>query len=255
MNIARTVLLAALASVGSLVAAGPANSALIHDYELNGSLADSLGGPALVANGGTIGASVYTFGKNQGLELAYSALTTTSTYSIQMDFELNTFNGYRKLIDFNSLATDDGFYFYPNNAIGFYNEGEGSTAVTTPTFVSVLLTRDGTTNTLDGYLNGILQFSDADTSGLGVFRGSDSFIHFFEDDAATGNNEATSGSVDCILVYNTALSAAAAANLAACGSAVTPPPPPPPGVPEPGLLSLVALGGATLIASRRRKTR
>ena len=40
-----------------------------HIYELNGSLADSLGGPALVAAGGTLNATNYSFAANQGLSL------------------------------------------------------------------------------------------------------------------------------------------------------------------------------------------
>ncbi len=49
--------------------AGAAAPNLIHTYDLNGSLADALGGPALVANGGTLNATNYSFGPNQGLTL------------------------------------------------------------------------------------------------------------------------------------------------------------------------------------------
>jgi len=45
------------------------HAAMIHNYDLNGSYADSLGGPSLVPvpNGGTLGATGYTFGPGQGL--------------------------------------------------------------------------------------------------------------------------------------------------------------------------------------------
>ena len=51
----------------ALCAAFDAGATMIHDYELNGSLADTLGGAALGARGGTLDASGYRFGFNQGL--------------------------------------------------------------------------------------------------------------------------------------------------------------------------------------------
>src|SRR4029079_211665 len=46
------------------LAAAPAT--LIHEYDLNNSFADNRGGPALVPNGGTLNATNYSFGPNQG---------------------------------------------------------------------------------------------------------------------------------------------------------------------------------------------
>ena len=48
----------------------PCLAGIIHDYELNGSFADSLGGPALVPAGGTLNATNYSFAPNQGLSLS-----------------------------------------------------------------------------------------------------------------------------------------------------------------------------------------
>jgi hypothetical protein len=59
------MLLGALA----LCAAFDAGATMIHDYELNGSLTDTLGGASLTAHGGTLDASGYRFGYNQGLAL------------------------------------------------------------------------------------------------------------------------------------------------------------------------------------------
>jgi hypothetical protein len=168
-----------------------------------------------------------------------------------MVFELDQFGSFRKLIDFNSRATDDGFYFYPGNDIGFFNLGSGTTAVATPTFVNVVLTRDGSSGTIAGYLNGVSQFAVADNGGLGTFRGSDNSIHFFEDDAATGFREASTGSVDCIRIYNTALSSAAVAGLSTCLAAVVTPPTS--NVPEPGSMALVFIGAAGVVLSNNRR--
>ena len=66
---------------------GHAKAALIHDYELNNSYADILGGPSLVPNGGTLEASGYTLAANQGLSL--SNAIDPNNYSIQMGVSLS----------------------------------------------------------------------------------------------------------------------------------------------------------------------
>jgi hypothetical protein len=231
------MLVTSFATAGVVVAMqGAANAALIHDYELNGTLADSLGGPSLVADGGTIGATRYTFGANQGLSLAYSALASTRLYSIETVFEFDQFSLWRKIIDFNNRTTDDGFYFDPSNLLDFFPVVAGTMPVTTPVTVDVVLTRDAATGLVSAYLNGVAQFSFTDTSGLSLFRGADNLIHFFEDDAATGFAEASRGSVDCIRIYNNVLSASDVSNLVSCSGGPTT-------VPEPNtlLLSLLAL--------------
>jgi len=69
--------LAALAMLSS----SPADAGLIHDYQLNGSLADALGGPALVDLGGTLGADRFSFANNLGLRLT-AGLPNPDNYSI-----------------------------------------------------------------------------------------------------------------------------------------------------------------------------
>lgn len=73
---------AAAAAMVALTSA--AQAALIKSYDFNGTLDDTLGnGASLVASGGTVGATDYTFGLNQGLRLT-SALADTSTYAIKL---------------------------------------------------------------------------------------------------------------------------------------------------------------------------
>src|SRR4051794_40331671 len=59
-----------------------------HVYDLNGTLSDRMGGPALVSDGGSLQAQPgrYVFGTNQGLRLS-GALADTSSYSVVMRFE------------------------------------------------------------------------------------------------------------------------------------------------------------------------
>src|SRR5262249_8472628 len=56
-------------ALGASGVASPPPSPLIHDYELNNTYADSMGGPSLQPNGGTLSSGSYTFGANQGLTL------------------------------------------------------------------------------------------------------------------------------------------------------------------------------------------
>ena len=82
---------------------------LTHNYALSSSLSDTLGGPSLVADGGTQSATGYSFAANQGLNLS-SALSNSGDYSILMDFSFSTLTGFRKILDFQNRASDAGFY-------------------------------------------------------------------------------------------------------------------------------------------------
>jgi hypothetical protein len=67
--------------LGSLLAVGHSFGALIYHYELDGSLADSPGGPSLVASGGTQTPTEFSFGMNEGFILS-NALPNPAEYSI-----------------------------------------------------------------------------------------------------------------------------------------------------------------------------
>jgi len=98
-------------SLCALLLALPAawGSTLTHDYDLTSSLNDQVGSAALVSLGGSISGSGYTFAANQGLNLS-SALANIANYSILMDFSFQNLSGYRKILDFKNLASDDGLY-------------------------------------------------------------------------------------------------------------------------------------------------
>ena len=108
-----------------------------------------------------------------------------------------------------------------------------------------MLTRDGASGTVSGYVNGVLRlsFNDSATHYALVTAPNNQLI-FFVDDLVQGT-ETSSGTVNYIRIYNGALSGADVAALYAAGA--------PSAIPEPAataaLLALGALGGCAL---RRR---
>jgi hypothetical protein len=226
----------------ALSAAASQAAAPSHLYNLNGSLTDAMGGPSLVASGGTLSATGYTFAANAGLSL--SNALPSDTYTIDTTFTFDETSGWRKMVDFKDLTSDSGLYNLSTQLNFFSGLGSGPTGViNSGSPVRVTLSRDGSTDTVNGYLNGTLQFSFNDTSGWAKFNAGSNIGHFFIDDFPTGQHEATSGFVDYIAVYNTALSANDIATLTPTAGVV----------PEPSQLALV-LGGLGVVGwSLRRK--
>lgn len=182
------------------------SAVLTHHYDLNGTLADRLGGPSLVSHGGSLGSERYTFAANQGLRLE-GALEDTGSFSIEVVAQLDSLDPFfKKLIDFEDLSSDYGLYV-SGGAMQLYpgGTGMGGEVVTANTDFHFALTRDGATGETKVYFNGEWQqtyfgfYSDVAISWGNI-------LTFFEDDFATGQYEAGTGSVDRILIYHGALS-------------------------------------------------
>lgn len=212
----------------ALCATLDAGATMIHDYELNGSLADTLGGAALVSGGGTLNATGYRFGTNQGLALQSLA----SSYTIDMVYHFDSLGAWRKVIDFDGLTADAGLYVHGASYDLFPETGSlGTMAAGQDTRLT--LTRDAGAN-LRLYEDGKLVMSLADIEGYADAKGK--VVNFFHDD---GNGpEAAGGAVDFIRIYDSALSAAQVYALTD-----------PSHVPEPASAMLLALGIAMLSMS------
>lgn len=227
---------AAAAVVLSALALAAQAASPSHVYQLNGSLADQNGGPPLVADGGTLDATGYSFAPNQGLSLSN---VLGSVYTIDFESSFSSLNGFRKLVDFKDRGADAGLYNL-NAALNFYPVTTGSvSAFATDTLARVTITRDGA-GLFTGYVNGVQQIQFTDSSSRATFSGPAQIAHFFEDDGATGFGEASAGRANYIQIFDSALSAADVATLGA-----------PAPVPEPQTYALM-LAGLLLTAGAAR---
>ena len=181
-----------------------AGLAPVHVYELDGSLADTKGGPDLVALGGTLTAGGYDFEANEGLNLS-SASIDPGEYTIEIDFSFDALSSYQKILDFKDIVADAGLYTLSNSLRFFGPNASSGSILTVDTLHHLVLTRDGTTDEVRASIDGTEAFSFVDTTNAAVFSATDQIIRFFQDDNATSQNEAESGFVDRIRLFDAAL--------------------------------------------------
>lgn len=220
-----------------LCAAFDSQAALIHQYELNGSLNDRLGGAALVSGGGKLGPGGYAFTDNQGLSLQYAL---GAVYSIDMVYQFNQNSSYQRVIDFHYPTNSDSGLYTRANTYRFYpyQDRDGGKVIDKQD-TRLTLTRDAS-STLSLYVDGALAFSFTDSVGYADLTGR--LVTFFRDDSY--GSEMPTGKVDFIRVYDNALSATEVAALPGARQDTD--------VPEPASAALV-LGGLGLLGFLRRR--
>jgi hypothetical protein len=186
---------------------------------LNNSLADSLGGPSLIASGGTVSANGYSFGAEQGLSVA-GVFKNDADYSILLQYEFTHFSGglgYNKLIDFTNLlgigSVDPGLYVTKDGALNYW-DGPTSTNPPSPpmlpsTFYDVVLTRDASTKQVTGYVDGLqyITFTDNSYRVKATLKKPTDPVWFFMDDHIRHVLEAAPGVVTRIEIWDGALTA------------------------------------------------
>jgi hypothetical protein len=237
-----------------LVATESRADILIHHYDLTTSLNDTMGGPSLVADGGTLVAGTgYQFsgGAGQGgLTLSGGfgpGGSFAGNYRIEIKFHFNGFsnNGYQKIIDPKDQGIDQGLYAHRDSGttmqLDYYtrpgtpandHQGPPEISLGAPD-IDVQLKRDGATGMVTGSVNGTPVFSYDDSVIMNaVFNGPNNIVHFFEDDHQTdGGNEQGPGVATEINIFGPGISV----------------------VPEPGSLALALLGGLSLAGYGRRR--
>jgi hypothetical protein len=234
----------------SMLSLEPAAHANTFQYDLNGSLTESSGGPSLVSDGGALGTTGgYYFGQNKGLSL--SGTGAFDSYSIDIKFYFNSVtmssDGYQRILDFKNRTLDEGLYSLNGAATYFVGccSGLGGTGGSSsgPVFVAgqladLLVTRDSS-GLFTAAVNGTTAFSFVDSTGLATLSGPNNVINFFMDDFQSLTNypnqpEAGTGFIESITV--------------------TVPTAPVPLHPLPlvGQMLLLGLGGFGLLAYRRK---
>lgn len=213
-----------------------------HAYEFNGTLDDEYGGAPVIALGGVVEAEGYVFGPNEGVVVD---LDLGDTYTLETRFRIDETNpgAWAKILDFKSRSADGdgGLYLFQESTLQFYfSESCGGTvdvpqgcttvldegarrsplhgprgAMSTGTFVTVRLVRDGDAGTVEAYVDAELQswsilssgepFGDSeplmafdDFFGEAIPR--DGTLHVMVDDQASGTRESASGEIDYIRI-------------------------------------------------------
>jgi hypothetical protein len=184
-------------------------------YELNGSYAESNGGPSLVPLGGTLGPDSntglrqgYTFGVNEGLSLSGTGIF--DAYSIDIRFYFDdvnaSFNTFQKILDFKNRTSDSGLYSESGQFVLFATTGSGDPHAGTqvPDFTNGTLADLVVTRNANGLFSASVVghggFSVMDTNGATTFSGPGNIINFFMDDLLSFAPEAGTGFIDRIQV-------------------------------------------------------
>jgi hypothetical protein len=235
--------------IAALLAGAPAQAALIPvlSYDLDNSLASSVGGPSLTLSGtaslGPTGVTFTNIGESHnGLVLAdaATAIGSGTVYSAELYFQFSDVTPYDRVLNGNNA--DRGLYINAGK-VNYYEAGPlfGST-FTANTLHHLVFARDGSGATI--YLDGAQSLTIADYASSSL-TGS---LRFFIDDAF----EEGSGSVDFIRLYDSKLSAGDVATLYNGGtplgaSALTG------SVPEPASWAMLIAGFALAGGAMRRR--
>ena len=149
--------------------------------------------------------AVYNFRQKTGLKYNNGAGSNFDDYTITVIIKFNTTpSRYFRVIDFSEGNSDNGIYNFQNNLNFFPNGNVRANAFSPNNFTFLTLTRDGSTNTIDVYINDTRVSTYTDSAGSYKFPASGNII-FARDNIppSTAPNEDTNGQIAYIHVTNT----------------------------------------------------
>jgi len=153
--------------------------------------------------------TVYRFDQNCGFQFDNLAAGTfiDSTYTIELYFVFDNLTSWKRVVDWKNRKTDYGAYVYYGE-LNFYNYVYSGTAPVLPgEYTYYVITRKASDKTLKIYTDALVEISFTDTYGDAIID-SDHFLNFFYDDLVVPN-EASSGAVAILNLYNYALDSTA----------------------------------------------
>ena len=147
--------------------------------------------------------TVFAFNRYAGLNYPNPNLVT-STYTINVYWKFSTYGGgYARIIDFSNSTSDAGIYclgnqlnFFPNGNIG------GAGLFVDGNYYLLSMVRDGSTNMIKVYINGVFLSSYNDASNTYKLATNTTPLIFFRDDNPVPC-EARDGRVKYISIINT----------------------------------------------------
>lgn len=184
-----------------------------HVYEFDGSLADSVGGPAMESAGGVLEDGHYVFKRGEGPRVS-GALQSVAEYTIEMVVRLDEVANYRALINFDNLGKEERSVFVRDGCIQFYPLGRHVQSVTVDftenSWKRLVVTREAASATLNCYVDGRLRLTAHDPNGKYIANGSpEGVLHFCRDEGT----ENSAGKLELVRIYHRALTAAEVAAL------------------------------------------
>jgi len=239
-------------------------------YQFNNNLlADQLGVTALTAvnpaatNGFVsdtpfgVSRTVYRFAGDQaaaastaalegGLQLNTTGLIPSNSYSVEMVLSLDQVAGYRRLVETQNRASDNGFYEISGALQQYPQTGSALTGFAANTYYDVVLTvSNAANNNVTAYLNATPYFTVTSTDS----NITTNFLNLFLDN---NNNEYSNGKIALFRVFDAPLTSGEVATLYNNGNPF--PNAAPAATPEPGTFALFgAFSGAGLLLARKRR--
>ncbi len=148
----------------------------------------------------------YAFTQNSGVQFDNDAAGTffTTSYTLELYFKFSDNTGFMRVIDFKNRTSDFGLYA-TNSVLQFYDELTVPTAAfVVDEYVHLTLTRDGGSDEVRMFIDGVFLGSFIDGSGNALPDVSN-VINFFQDDLVFGG-EARPGAIALLRVYDYPLS-------------------------------------------------